>query len=96
MYGVLYHLTYELFPSPCRGTGDGLAMGVQVRVCPSLPSLSAHTSAQRIFGISAPLIAAYASSTSPTAPVFVSASLFLFASLLMLLLPYETRGVEAL
>ncbi|PWN40612.1 MFS general substrate transporter [Ceraceosorus guamensis] len=79
MYGILYAITYEVFPTHSRGTGDGLAMGVQ-----------------RIFGITGPLIAAYGSDASPTTPVFVSASLFVGASVLMLGLPYEPRGVESL
>lgn len=29
MYGILYALTYEVFPAPQRGTGDGLAMSTQ-------------------------------------------------------------------
>ena len=29
MYAVLYAITYEVFPAPQRGTGDGLAMSVQ-------------------------------------------------------------------
>lgn len=79
MYGILYAITYEVFPTHSRGTGDGLAMGVQ-----------------RVFGITGPLIAAYGSDKSPTTPVFVSASLFVAASVLMLGLPYEPRGVESL
>ena len=29
MYAVLYAITYEVFPAPQRGTGDGLSMSVQ-------------------------------------------------------------------
>ena len=29
MYSILYAFSYELFPAPHRGTGDGLAMGTQ-------------------------------------------------------------------
>ncbi|PKI83036.1 hypothetical protein MVES1_002911 [Malassezia vespertilionis] len=29
MYAVLYAMTYEVFPAPQRGTGDGLSMSVQ-------------------------------------------------------------------
>lgn len=29
MYAVLYAMSYELFPTPHRGTGEGLAMGFQ-------------------------------------------------------------------
>lgn len=43
MYGVLYAMTPELFPTKDRGTGNGLA-----------------ATANRIFGIMAPIIALYA------------------------------------
>ncbi|PWZ02957.1 MFS general substrate transporter [Testicularia cyperi] len=78
MYAVLYHLTYEVFPAPHRGTGDGLAM-----------------STQRVFGVIAPLVGAFAGQ-KPTTPIYVSASFFIAASVLMLMLPYETRGRVAL
>lgn len=77
MYAVLYVMSYELFPTPLRGTGGGLAMAVQ-----------------RIGGVLAPLVAAYTDTYK--VPVMVSASLFLLASIFMLLLPYETRGRTAL
>ncbi|KAG8990942.1 hypothetical protein FRB90_001537 [Tulasnella sp. 427] len=47
MYGVLYAMTPELFPTKDRGTGNGLA-----------------STANRIFGIMAPIIALYADLTS--------------------------------
>jgi hypothetical protein len=43
MYGVLYAMTPELFPTKDRGTGNGIA-----------------ATANRIFGIMAPIIALYA------------------------------------
>lgn len=43
MYGVLYAMTPELFPTKDRGTGNGLA-----------------ATANRIFGVMAPIIALYA------------------------------------
>lgn len=49
---------------------------------------------QRVFGITAPLVAAY--STNPTTPVFVAASLFIAASVVMLFLPFESRGIDSL
>lgn len=77
MWAVLYTISYELFPTPMRGTGGGLSMGVQ-----------------RIGGVLAPLVAIY--TDNYLVPVMVSAALFLLASILMLLLPYETRGRTAL
>lgn len=79
MYAVLYALTYEVFPAPQRGTGDGLAMSVQ-----------------RVFGIVATIVAIYASQDSFKPPIYVSASAFIATSLLMLFLPYETRGKTAI
>ncbi|EST09725.1 Major facilitator superfamily [Kalmanozyma brasiliensis GHG001] len=78
MYAVLYAISYEVFPAPNRGTGDGLAMATQ-----------------RVFGVIAPVVGAYAG-TTPTTPIYVSASFFMAAAVLMLLLPYETRGRAAL
>ncbi|CBQ67478.1 conserved hypothetical protein [Sporisorium reilianum SRZ2] len=78
MYAVLYAMSYEVFPAPNRGTGDGLAM-----------------STQRVFGVIAPIVGAYAGS-APTTPIYVSASFFIAAAVLMLFLPYETRGRSAL
>ncbi|KAJ9477095.1 putative Inorganic phosphate transporter PHO84 (putative) [Pseudozyma hubeiensis] len=78
MYAVLYAISYEVFPAPNRGTGDGLAMATQ-----------------RVFGVIAPIVGAYAGST-PTTPIYVSASFFIAAAVLMLFLPYETRGRAAL
>ncbi|KZV77351.1 MFS general substrate transporter [Peniophora sp. CONT] len=84
MYGVLYAYTPEVFPAPHRGTGDALA-----------------SATNRIFGILAPVIKIATTSGATTtananAPIFVSASLFLGASILMLLLPIETAGRAAL
>lgn len=78
MYAVLYAISYEVFPAPNRGTGDGLAMATQ-----------------RVFGVIAPVVGAYAG-TTPTTPIYVSASFFMAAAVLMLLLPFETRGRTAL
>ncbi|KAG8903375.1 hypothetical protein FRB99_003397 [Tulasnella sp. 403] len=47
MYGVLYAMTPELFPTKDRGTGNGLA-----------------STANRVFGIMAPIIALYADLTA--------------------------------
>lgn len=72
-------ITYELFPTPARGTGDGIAMA-----------------SQRVFGLAPPIIAAYAGKDNPSTPVFVSASLFVAASIVMLFLPFEPRGLESM
>ena len=45
----------------------------------------------RICGLMAPIIGAYVGTTGPTI-LYVSASLFLVAGVLMIFLPYESRG----
>ncbi len=52
-------------------------------------------SANRIFGIMAPIIAMFADLTTP-APVYVSGALFIAAGILVLLMPYESRGKASL
>ncbi|KAK2467275.1 hypothetical protein APHAL10511_000824 [Amanita phalloides] len=86
MYGVLYAYTPEVFPAPQRGTGDALA-----------------SSFNRITGILSPIIKIATTSRNGVArgnvangPIFVSASLFVVASVLMLLLPIETAGQAAM
>ncbi|KAL0578862.1 hypothetical protein V5O48_003142 [Marasmius crinis-equi] len=86
MYGVLYAYTPEVFPAPHRGTGDA--------VCSAF---------NRITGILAPVIKiattnvdGSASGSTANGPIFVSATLFLVSSILMLLLPIETAGKAAL
>lgn len=78
MYGVLYAMTPELFPTKDRGTGNGLA-----------------STANRIFGIMAPIIALYADLTTAV-PIWVAGSLFLLAGVISLLVPLEPRGKTSL
>ncbi|KAK7470062.1 hypothetical protein VKT23_001500 [Stygiomarasmius scandens] len=86
MFGVLYAYTPEVFPAPHRGTGDAICSAFN-----------------RITGIIAPVIKIATTNPDGTAsggtangPVFVSATLFMVASALMLLLPIETAGKAAL
>jgi len=86
MYGVLYAYTPEVFPAPHRGTGDALCSAFN-----------------RICGVLAPVIKIVTTNPDGSAvggtangPIFVSATLFMVASLLMLLLPIETAGKAAL
>ncbi|KAK7046981.1 MFS general substrate transporter [Favolaschia claudopus] len=78
MYGVLYALSPELFPTKDRGTGNALV-----------------ATANRIFGIMAPIVALYADLTS-SVPIFISGALFIVAGLITMLLPFESRGRAAL
>ncbi|KAF8603132.1 MFS general substrate transporter [Ceratobasidium sp. AG-I] len=78
MYGVLYAMTPELFPTKDRGTGNGIA-----------------ATANRIFGIMAPIIALYAN-LATSVPIYVSGALFILAGLIALTLPFEPRGKASL
>ncbi|TFY81329.1 hypothetical protein EWM64_g2689 [Hericium alpestre] len=78
MYGILYALSPELFPTRDRGTGNALV-----------------ASANRIFGIMAPIIALYASLTS-SVPIYISGALFIVSGFIALLLPFEPRGKASL
>lgn len=78
MYGVLYAISPELFPTKDRGTGNSLV-----------------ASANRIFGVMAPIIALYADITT-SVPIWVSGAIFVAAGLIALLLPFEPRGKASL
>ncbi|PSR94563.1 hypothetical protein PHLCEN_2v4431 [Hermanssonia centrifuga] len=74
MYGVLYAVSPELFPTKDRGTGNAIV-----------------ATANRVFGIMAPIIALYAN-LATSVPIYVSGALFLVSGLIALLLPFEPRG----
>ncbi|KAI0647860.1 MFS general substrate transporter [Trametes meyenii] len=74
MYGVLYAVSPELFPTKDRGTGNAIV-----------------GSANRVFGIMAPIIALYADLSTPV-PIWVAGALFLVSGFICLLLPFEPRG----
>jgi hypothetical protein len=78
MYGVLYAISPELFPTKDRGTGGALT-----------------AAANRVFGIMAPVIALQAN-LKTSAPIYVSATLFIVSGFIALLLPFETRGKASL
>jgi sugar phosphate permease len=48
-------------------------------------------SANRVFGIMAPIVAMFAN-LETSAPVYISGALFVAAGVLVLLLPFESRG----
>ena len=52
-------------------------------------------SANRVFGIMSPVIAMYAN-LKTAIPVYVSGALFLAAGILVVLMPYESRGKASL
>ncbi|KAH8552396.1 MFS general substrate transporter [Umbelopsis sp. PMI_123] len=80
MYGVLYAYTPEVFPSPHRGTGSGLAAAAN-RLGGIIASIIPMSSSAAL---------------TTTVPFWVSAALFTSAGLLVLLLPVESRGRMAL
>ncbi|KAF8754126.1 Sugar transporter [Rhizoctonia solani] len=53
------------------------------------------SSANRVFGVMSPIIALYADLTTEI-PIFVSGALFIFAGIVALLLPFESRGKASL
>jgi MFS family permease len=52
-------------------------------------------SANRVFGIMAPIVAMFAN-LETSAPVYVSGALFIAAGILVVLLPFESRGKASL
>jgi len=78
MYGVLYALSPELFPTKDRGTGNAIV-----------------ATANRIFGIMAPIIALYANLTT-SVPIWISGAIFTVTGFIALLLPFEPRGHASL
>lgn len=80
--GAMYGILYSYTPEifPTKDRGTGNGLAA---------------TANRIFGIIAPIIAMYADLSTPV-PIYISGSLFLVAGLLMLALPYEPRGKTSL
>ncbi|KAI9759274.1 MAG: hypothetical protein M4579_002483 [Chaenotheca gracillima] len=82
MTNIMYAVLYAYTPEvfPTKDRGTGNAL---------------TASANRIFGIMAPIIAIYADLNTP-APVYVSGALFIAAGLIAVVLPYEPRGKASL
>lgn len=78
MYGVLYALTPELFPTKDRGTGSAIC-----------------ATANRIFGVMAPIIALYANLTT-SVPIYIAGALFIVSGFIAMLLPFDSRGRASL
>ncbi|KZV93829.1 MFS general substrate transporter [Exidia glandulosa HHB12029] len=78
MYGVLYAISPEIFPTKDRGTGNGIV-----------------ATANRIFGIMAPIIALN-TDLKTSAPIFISGAIFIVAGFIALLIPFEPRGKASL
>ncbi|WVN90196.1 uncharacterized protein L203_105432 [Cryptococcus depauperatus CBS 7841] len=79
---VMYAVLYAYTPEifPTKDRGTGNALAA---------------TANRIFGIMAPIIAMFAN-LKTSAPVYTSGALFIAAGLLVLVLPYESRGKASL
>ncbi|KAL8861299.1 MAG: hypothetical protein Q9178_002171 [Gyalolechia marmorata] len=82
MSNIMYAVLYAYTPEifPTKDRGTGNAL---------------TASANRIFGIMAPIIAIYAN-LETAAPVYVSGALFIAAGVLVSLLPFESRGKASL
>jgi len=78
MYGVLYAISPELFPTRDRGTGNAIV-----------------ATANRVFGIMAPVIALKADLIT-SVPIYISGALFIVSGLIALLLLFEPRGKASL
>jgi len=79
---VMYAVLYAYTPEifPTKDRGTGNALAA---------------TANRVFGIMAPIIAMFAN-LETAAPVYTSGALFIAAGLLVVILPYESRGRAAL
>ncbi|WBW70918.1 transmembrane transporter [Schizosaccharomyces osmophilus] len=75
---IMYGVLYAYTPEVFPSKVRGTAIGLA-------------SSANRVLGVFAPVIAMYANLTT-SAPIFVSGALFLFAGLLTIFFPYEPRG----
>ncbi|KAH7088589.1 major facilitator superfamily domain-containing protein [Paraphoma chrysanthemicola] len=82
MSNIMYAVLYSYTPEifPTKDRGTGNAI---------------TASANRIFGIMAPIVAMFAD-LQTSAPVYVSGALFIAAGLLVLILPFESRGKASL
>ena len=78
MSNIMYAVLYAYTPEifPTKDRGTGNAI---------------TASANRIFGIMAPIVAMFAD-LETSIPVYVSGALFIAAGLLVLVLPFESRG----
>jgi hypothetical protein len=78
----MYGVLYAISPEllPAKHRGTGNAL---------------LAGANRVFGIMAPIIALYAN-LATSVPIYISASLFILASCIALLLPFEPRGKASL
>ncbi|KAM0808258.1 putative Major facilitator superfamily transporter [Seiridium cardinale] len=79
---VMYAVLYAFTPEvfPTKDRGTGNAL---------------TATSNRVFGIMAPVVAMYANLETPV-PVYVSGALFIVAGILVLTLPFESRGKTSL
>ncbi|KAF2268123.1 MFS general substrate transporter [Lojkania enalia] len=82
MSNIMYAVLYAYTPEifPTKDRGTGNAI---------------TASANRVFGIMAPIVAMFAN-LQTSAPVYVSGALFIAAGVLVLVLPFESRGKAAM
>lgn len=82
MQNIMYAVLYAYTPEifPTKDRGTGNAL---------------TATANRVFGIMAPIVAMYAD-LNTSVPVYVSGALFIVAAILVTLLPFESRGKASL
>ena len=80
---IMYGVLYAYTPEVFPAPSRGTGSGIS-------------SCLNRIAGLCAPLVAIYASSASPNAPIYASGGLMLAAFVAMVFLPIETRGKQTL
>lgn len=80
---IMYGVLYAYTPEVFPAPNRGTGTGIS-------------SCLNRIAGLCAPLVAIYASSSNPSAPIYASGALILASFVAMCLLPIETRGKQAL
>ncbi|GLB38811.1 putative sugar (and other) transporter [Lyophyllum shimeji] len=85
MYGVLYAITPELFPTKDRGTGNAIVAAANRVFGIMVPFVLSQS----------PIIALYADLTS-SVPIFIAGAIFVASGFIALLLPFESRGRASL
>lgn len=103
MYGVLYAVSPELFPTRDRGTGNAIVssanriFGIMVSGMVDQGLLWGWYVTWKLTSrlVQSPIIALYAN-LNTSVPIWVAGVIFLAAGLIALLLPFEPRGKAAL
>lgn len=101
MYGVLYAISPELFPTKDRGTGNAIVATANrifgVMASPSVIDRNLNSRAHPVNPLTtqAPIIALYAN-LATSVPIWIAGAIFIVSGFIALLLPYEPRGHASL